>query len=82
MTEGPLNVSLTAHLLDFTFLFLAVAAHVGVVAVERTRGGVRAAAVILSVQCVDGDVYQMEDDFAAVHVSVRVLWMHTNHITI
>lgn len=30
--------------------------------------------MILSVQCVDGDVDQMEDHFAAVHVSVRVLW--------
>lgn len=60
--------------MNFTFFFLAVAAHVRVVAVERSRGGVGSAAVILSIQRVDGDVYQMEDYFAAVHVSVRVLW--------
>lgn len=81
MIEEALSAPLTAHLLNFTFLFLAVAAHVGVVTVERPCGGMRAAAVILSIQCVDGDVYQMEDDFAAVHVSVRVLWMHTHRIT-
>lgn len=72
-------IECSVHLFDVTFLFLAVAAHVGVVAVEWSCGGVRPAAVILSVQCVDGDVYQVEDYFAAVHVSVWVLWMHTNN---
>lgn len=57
----------------FTFFFLAVSAHVGVVAVERSRCSVGTTAVILGIQRVDGDVDQMEDHFAAVHVSVRVL---------
>lgn len=33
----------------------------------------RATAVILGVECVDSDVDQMEDNFTAVHVSVRIL---------
>lgn len=56
-----------------TFFFLAVPAHIGVVAVERSCRGMWTAAVILSVQRVDGDVDQMEDNFTAIHVSVRVL---------
>lgn len=56
-----------------TFFFLAVSTHVGVVAVERPRRSMRTAAVILSIQGVDGDVDQMEDYFAAIHVSVRIL---------
>lgn len=72
-----------AELRTSTFLLLAVAAHVGVVAVERPRGGVGAAAVILGVQSVDGDVDEMEDHLTAVHVSVRVLrtFVHTEHVT-
>lgn len=34
--------------------------------------------MILSIQCVDGDVDQMEDYFTAIHVSVRVLWCIEN----
>lgn len=57
-----------------TFLFLAVAADVGVVAVQRARGHVRPAAVVLSVQRVDGDVDQMQHHiFTHVHVSIRIL---------
>lgn len=66
----------------FTFFFLAVAAHVRVVAVERSCCRVRTAAVILSIQCVDGDVDQMEDYFTAVHVSVRVLWCIENTMSL
>lgn len=58
---------------SLTFFFLAVATHVGVVAVERPCRGVGPAAVVLSVQCVDSDVNQMEHHFTAIHVSVRVL---------
>ncbi len=57
-----------------TFLLLAVAAGVGVVAVQRACGHVRPAAVVLSVQRVDGDVDQMEHHvFTDVHVSVWIL---------
>lgn len=34
--------------------------------------------MILSVQCVDSDVNQMEDHFTAIHVSVRVLLCEEN----
>lgn len=57
-----------------TFLLLAVAADVGVVAVQRAGGHMRPAAVVLSVQRVDGDVDQMEHHlFTHVHISVRIL---------
>lgn len=68
------------HLLrpSCTFFFLAVATHVGVVAVERPCRGVGTAAVVLSVQRVDSDVNQMEDHFTTIHVSVRVLLCKEN----
>lgn len=57
-----------------TFLLLAVAADVGVVAVQRAGGNMWPAAVVLSVQRVDGDVDQMEHHlFTHVHISVRIL---------
>lgn len=57
-----------------TFLLLAVAADVGVVAVQRACGHMRPAAVVLGVQRVDGDVDQMEHHiFTHVHISVRIL---------
>lgn len=34
--------------------------------------------MVLSIQCVDGDVNQMEDHFTAIHVSVRVLLCKEN----
>lgn len=37
--------------------------------------------MVLSVQCVDGDVNQMEDHFTAIHVSVRVLLCKENMIS-
>lgn len=67
-----------ALLLCLTFFFLAVATHVGVVAVERSCCGVGTAAVVLSVQRVDSDVNQMEDHFTTIHVSVRVLLCKEN----
>lgn len=56
-----------------TFFFLAIAAYVGVVTVEWSCCSMGATAVILCIQCVDGDVDQMEDHFTAIHISVRVL---------
>lgn len=38
--------------------------------------------MILSIQCVDGDVDQMEDYFTAVHISVRVLWCIENMMSL
>lgn len=35
-------------------------------------------AVILGIQCVDGDVDQMEDHFTAIHVSVWILQITEN----
>lgn len=61
-----------------TFLLLAVAADVGVVAVQRACGHMRPAAVVLSIQRVDGDVDQMEHHlFTHVHVSVWILKPHS-----
>lgn len=61
-----------------TFLLLAVAADVGVVAVQRACRHMRPAAVVLSIQRVDGDVDQMEHHlFTHVHVSVWILKPHS-----
>lgn len=46
----------TLFIFCVTFFLLTVAAHVGVVAVEGSRCGVGTTAVILGIQCVDGDV--------------------------
>lgn len=43
-------------LLCITFFLLTVAAHVGVVAVQRSCSGMGTAAVILGIECVDSDV--------------------------
>lgn len=37
--------------------------------------------MVLSVQCVDGDVNQVEDHFTAIHVPVRVLLCKENTIS-
>ncbi len=78
------SASLTAPVMPSairTFLLLAVAAGVGVVAVQRACGHVRPAAVVLSVQRVDGDVDQMEHHvFTHVHVSVWILKHRTTQV--
>ena len=56
-----------------TFLLFAVPAYVTAVAVQRARRGVRLAAMVLRIQCVDRYVNQMQQDLADVTVSVRIL---------
>lgn len=65
-----------------TFLFLVVAADVGVVTIEGSSSGMGSTAVVLGIQGVDGDVDQVQNPFTHIHVPVGVLRPHTGSIEV